>query len=562
MKNKRCFTSPESYVNLSSKVFFLICIIFSIATTYHVTGHFLDSDTSSELVLASHLIETGKILSPDWFYATELRFLHVQLIYIPLMLLIDDWFWIRYLGALIMQLVYIISFGCLVRTVGKSKNFFRFGAALLLLPVSVTYGRIVLYHNHYLPNVTVAFFLVALSMHFVGEVDWRSKKTWLWLWLLAALSFAAGMNSIRQLMITHAPLLLISIVFCWMDDAKDKDHSRSAFLKPVNLNLLFCSVYATVFSFFGLIFQGILCSRLGINLDSQSETNLLSFIGFDNIPDILYGFFHQFGYRKNIPMLSVSGILALGGIFTGCFLIYISVMRIRQNRASNNKRTTLLSLFFLFHTIVMIIVFLLTRNTETKYYYPLYLSLCYPWAVPLVLLNLEELPPKIHTLRTKKLFAFISVSMLLLSSAFNLLYFQEASCSPQTYEGLGFQNKDKKAELTEAVDFLMAHGYDKGYANHWEGNIVTEMTNGNIPMVIIDDQDLGTYGNLKYRDWLSYPWLRESPCEKPFLLLTEAALHIFQKSDCYTYCTLIYSGHNHVAYSIDNLEAFVNTLYY
>jgi hypothetical protein len=77
-----------------------------------------------------------------------------------------------------MQVIYISAFGCLIHAAGQSRRFFFRGAAMLLLPASVAYGRIVLYHNHYLPNITFSFLLLALSMGFTGKVDWLSKKTW------------------------------------------------------------------------------------------------------------------------------------------------------------------------------------------------------------------------------------------------------------------------------------------------------------------------------------------------------------------------------------------------
>lgn len=542
---------------------FLLSAVLSVITTYYVSAHYIDSDTSSELVLASHWIETGKILSEDWLYGSELRLFHVQLIYVPLMLLLDDWLLVRYIGALIMQAIYIASFACLVYAAGKDRRFFFRGAALLLLPVSVAYGRIVLYHNHYLPNITFSFLLVALSMGFTGTVDWRSKKTWLRLFFLAGLSFAGGLNSIRQLMITHAPLLLTALVFCWLEDAKSNDSSRTAFLKPANLNLLFCSFYAAVFSFLGLKAQNYLCGRLGIRIAIQSESNILSFLEADYFNDMLYGFFHQFGYRSSVPMLSIMGILALGGIFTGCYLLFVSVKRLLQNTPAQDRRNALLAVFFLAYTAVMMLIFLITRNSEPLYHYPLYLSLCFSWAVPLLLTVLEDIPAAMHPLQPRKFFAIVACMLLLLSSAANVCYFQGSERFPQTYEGLGFQNRDKKEELADVVEYLTEQGYDKGYAEHWEGNIVTEMTDGHIPMVAIfcNEGDGGT-GNLNYAPYLYSLWLRESPCEKPFLLLTEASVSTFLKSDSSAYCTQIYSDHNHTAFSIDNPAAFAETLNY
>ena len=68
-------------------VIFSLSLILSIFTTWHVTGHILDSDASSEMVLAQQLSQNGGILSRDWIYSTELRVMSTQLVFAPLFLL-------------------------------------------------------------------------------------------------------------------------------------------------------------------------------------------------------------------------------------------------------------------------------------------------------------------------------------------------------------------------------------------------------------------------------------------------------------------------------------------
>lgn len=566
MKSKRRITPSKYYTNLIPVLLFLAAVIINIFTTHYVSSHYIDSDTSCELILAQHWIDAKTPLSPDWIYGSELRLFHSQLVYVPLMLLLDNWQTVRFIGILIMQALYIVSFSCLVRASGQSKNFFFYGATMLLLPVSVTYGRIVLYHNHYLPNITISFFLIALSMGFIDNVDWRSWKTWLRLTLLAMLSFAGGLNSIRQLLITHTPLVLTFVALCWIEDAKNQDKTKSAFLKPANLKFLFCSISSAGFSLLGLKANHVLCDRFDLRIFVQSDNKNLSLMDAQYINDMLYGFFHQFGFREGVSMLSVNGILTLGSIFISCYLIFISVKQLLHSHSSQNKRKTVLSLLFLAHVTVLILVFLVTTSTSDPYHYPLYLSLCFSWAVPLILTHLGELPSAIHPLQAKRLFASVSVLLLLLSGTVNILYFQGSEQFPQVYEGLTFQNRNKKAELIEAVAYLTQHGYDKGYADHWDSGVITEMTNGNMPMVTIDYSHDFTgsniNGNIKYQDTLISLWLRESPCEKPFLILTTADAESLAVSDTLKYCTEVYAGQYHVIYDITNLDAFMNTLHY
>lgn len=209
----------------------------------------------------------------------------------------------------------------------------------------------------------------------------------------------------------------------------------------------------------------------------------------------------------------------------------------------------------------MTLLFFLTEPSG-GYHFSLYLSLSFSWAVPLVLVILEDIPRTIHPLQPGKFFAIVTCAVLVLSGAVNTCYFQGSEQFPQTYEGLSFRNRDKKAELTAVVSYLSAQGYDKGYASHWEGNIVTEMTDGQIPMaVIICETNDDSISNLTYAPYLYPLWNRESPCEKPFLLLTETDAEDFKNSDSSAYCTPIYSGYHHVAYSIHDPEAFTYTLY-
>lgn len=161
------------------RLLFWLTFAVSIVTTWYVAGHYLDSDASSEMVLAQHWIDTGNILSNDWIYGSEIRLLHMQLIYAPLLLIFDSWQTVRFLGAVIMQGIYLASYGYLLRQAGLGKKQFYLGGTLLLLPVSVVYGRFILYHNHYLPNITISFFLVGMVLGFAREESPRALSFWL-----------------------------------------------------------------------------------------------------------------------------------------------------------------------------------------------------------------------------------------------------------------------------------------------------------------------------------------------------------------------------------------------
>ena len=117
--------------------------------------------------------------------------------------------------------------------------------------------------------------------------------------------------------------------------------------------------------------------------------------------------------------------------------------------------------------------------------------------------------------------------------------------------------------MTELVDYLVENDYDSGYATFWESNIVTELSDGKLPMVSVSfEDDEKEVSFLHYYTWLVSQWQMEAPKEKPFLIITTESKVIFEKSLNFPYCTCIYSDEYHCAYSIDDLEKFSETLNY
>ena len=119
-----------------SALFFAACCLMSLYLTYQTAAKLQDSDASSELVLAHLLADNNQLLSPDWFYSTELRVLNTQLIYMPLFKIFTDWKLVRFFGALLLQAILVLSYYFRSRQAGFSRNVFLFTGGLLLLPAS------------------------------------------------------------------------------------------------------------------------------------------------------------------------------------------------------------------------------------------------------------------------------------------------------------------------------------------------------------------------------------------------------------------------------------------
>lgn len=203
--------------SILSALFFALCGLMSLYLTYKTAGNLLDSDASSELVLARLLADTNQILSRDWFYSTELRVLNTQLIYMPLFKIFSDWKLVRFFGALLLQAILVLSYYFLSRQAGFSRNVFFLTGGLLLLPASTPYARIVLLHSYYVPHIAIGFFLLGLLLGFGN----REKKKGLriaYLVLFLLLSLLSGLGGVRQLLVTFLPLLAAAFLLLLCSD--------------------------------------------------------------------------------------------------------------------------------------------------------------------------------------------------------------------------------------------------------------------------------------------------------------------------------------------------------
>ena len=61
--------------------------------------HFINSDDASELVLANILADQHGIITRDWYYSTELRFLNTNLVNAPLFMIFHNWRLVRMLAG-------------------------------------------------------------------------------------------------------------------------------------------------------------------------------------------------------------------------------------------------------------------------------------------------------------------------------------------------------------------------------------------------------------------------------------------------------------------------------
>lgn len=495
---------------------FALSIVLTVFVTWQTAQSCLDGDASSELVLAQHLNETGRILSSDWYYSTELRVLNTQLVFAPLFSLFSDWTMVRFTGALILQATLVLSFFYLCRQAKLSWGARFLGGALLLLPVSVGYGRIVLYHNYYMPHITISFLITALFMSVIRCRKAGHRSACIRLFALCALSFGSGLGGVRQGMITHIPILLLLFVLFFQESMKRplfaslKDHWRG-------IAVSLCAFFAFLTGY--AVNARFLSSRFFF----RSYNDLtLRLIDPGKLSDVLFGCLHAFGFRQDIPVLSISGILSLTAVFSFSFCVVRGALLLSDDQHSPAHR--FLGLLFPCAMLVMLSVFLLI---DSAWHYLLYFLPVTVWSVVLLAMLYDQMPSQAIQFKTTHVLALLTAICLTANGLVNAAFFASTGkLFSQPYTGVGSSDILLAGKLEKPVEFLLENDYELGYAEFWYANTVTEISDGAISAINLI---FNHYNRpLVIHEWLMLESTLKMQTDKVFLLLSHQDDRLYQ----------------------------------
>ncbi len=410
----------------------------------------LDADMASEQVLA-HLLAHSPGFSPlstDWCYSTELRVLNTQLVMAPLFRLLDNWHLVRVLGSLILMLLYLAAWFFFARRAGLRLGGLL-GAVLLLLPLGPLYRQYVLAGLYYIPHIAISFFSL-------GCVFWalrrRGPSQVAAVVLLCLVAFGAGLGGPRQLFVLYLPFTLAAGGLAWLYCPRDRRGSRT-------LALAMTSPYgpATVFAL-----AADLCAGLGylVNALVLSKTYLFETQGYlaysslslTRIQDLLAAWLAAFGWEQGsvFSLRTLFNLLALGFAAAS---VWVSVRLVTARDIRPEHR--LVGALYLAAGGCFVFLYAFTNSGYSeRYLLPLTVL-----AIPLLEIWRMDLAPRGRSVLV------CGALLLALTLRGGLAYAQAAG---ETNPNLA------------TTRFLVENGYTQGYASFWDGNVMTELSNGSI----------------------------------------------------------------------------------
>lgn len=486
----------ERALRVVPPAFFVLCALLCLCLLIATTGQITDSDAASELMLGKLLADDGYLspFSRDWYYSTELTVFNCHFMYGVLFHFIDSYFWVRLLGNIILCALLVLSYKALCWGAGLSSAAFWLGAGVLLLPVSVSYARIVLMHQFYTVHLMRAFVLAGLTLRLYREPE--SRRAWLVAALLLLESFFSGLAGPRQLAVTGIPLAMAA--FCRFL-LKDKPRRADAWL------LLSLACMGVGY----LVNSRVLSGMYRFSL--YGETVLKPF-NWRNLFDGFYYVIELCGYRPGVRAISLLGVTSVMGFFCAFILLWATYRACREKDLTNEPAKTILSRTFLFSLVGMQV----TGHLMYGVAYSLYYIPAIIFALPSFFAYTERQKEPVFAHRL--LLVFLMLSMLV-NGALTTHWLGAKRDGSMTYGGLGFQNVNIVRDMQGVKDFLYENKALQGLSTFWNGNVLAEMSNGEIvPAGIHINSDR----SISWVNWLTSPLYQQLKPGNAYLLLEKA----------------------------------------
>jgi len=416
-----------------------------------------DSDISSEMILAKVLNEEHGMISKNWYYSTELRVLNIQILYSFFFHFFQDWTMVRTAACITSYLLMLVSYYYMMHQMGYD-SLYAVSALFLLLPISDGYFEYVLLALLYASFISISFFAVGLVFHY-GKASALMKRVILV--IAVGLAFMAGLGGARHVVVLYLPLFAATVLMTLIQK------------KPSGY--LVCSAAGFVSSCAGyLINSRVLAGKYHFLTWVEGMNFRASLQG---IQDLFFGTLRAFGYsygdQEPTPAASAfSCVLAL--------VMAVCVLRTVIGRWKKPDQIWLLAAYF---SCVYGIFFCMYTFTDMLYS-DRYNMAAMVFAIPIIVLNLTE----IYWNRYVKLglTAFLCAGILL----FSVLRFGH------------YGSLDKTAQLRSIAAYLAEEETFAGYATFWNGNVLTELSDGAVDVWIWEDDLSDQYEVDKVLLWL------------------------------------------------------------
>ena len=460
-----------------------LVILLTLYMDVYVARNVLDGDASDLLYCGNIFAQEKDLFSTNYYYSTEVRLLGMSSVFSFFFLLTGQWTLVRVLGTITVQTIYALSFLFMTRQAGLSRKTRVTVAALSLLPFSIPYARIVLYHLYYTLYLANMFFIIGLTLWTLRRGKEGLKQALLPAVLLGLLWTFVGLNGIRHMLLIGIPLL----VGCIVELLRAFRKAPWVYGKPWRQQVL---LHTEAFRLTLLMIGSCLCFLAGFVINQHV---LLPYYGIVNsssawyapiqtaqrYADIWNGWLTAIGVRNSaLSLVGIRGFSLAAALVSFVWLLYRSVCFLRKGGTMEQRLLGGLYALSMFST-TLVFVFDSGCRFYELYYVPVIVL-----ALPTLALELDDHPP---VLTARKALCFLVSLCFLFQGAYSAWYLRVERRNMDTWSGLTHQDLTCADECRDCVAFMQENGYQYGMMPYWHANVMIELSNGSLTILPYED---------------------------------------------------------------------------
>ena len=492
----------------------------------------MNSDLASEMMLEKSLSETNHMFHSGWYYSTELRILNTLLVRAPLFKIFSDWTTVRTVGNALLFCFMLCSYLVLLKYLKVDLKFSLLTAAMLLCPFSRIWLDIMYEGAYYIPHVTITFFYLTLFLMVekAGHEANRIKKGGILAGYLL-LSVILGMSGIRYMLNIQLPILMTSALLVLFNrnyqEIREKptaeNFKKALKWKPTLYFLIsLIGVAATILGYF-------ISERLLHNVFRFHSYANNKFKSFSDVPlltqlsKLAEDLLGLLGYSQGVKLFSLQGIRNIAVLLLLLLFLLIFIKIVSSKTLSCEKRFT--ALFFISSFLISSATFVLLDSYTSRYYIPVLAA-----AVPAAAIYLQEEEKKLDRI-------FIGGGCIAAALIIGLLVWKEYA----------FDCRDNRNNREDVLAYLLDNDLTFGYATFWNGNVLTELSNGEVEVAGVSTINKDSIG---YYQWLTFAKYHEPGYHegKVFILLAKSELEAFQSTELSKEGELAYQDSGYTVY--------------
>ena len=438
-----------------------ITVLTPILFFIYCPDNLMHSDMSAEVILSKLLASEGRLVSPNWFYSTEIRIVYSQLIMTPLFMIFPakGMHMIKLASIIIYMFLLLLAYLFTAKEFDIKKTALFLSGALLFAPLSNEYFDMVLIGCFYTSQLIVTYLLIKL---FVRDIPEKLAVKALVLFILLASSFTVGLSGMRYLASLFAPLFLAVIIQMILDKEKGtlKDIRTRAFIS------FGMGVFATI----GCAINLFVLPKF-YHFDDSGN---VSIVPLGEVPERFITsiklMLRLLGFREGETLLGAAGTgygqMGFGDGLVNVikaaaliFLLYVVIYLFKNRYKVLGPKQRMLLYYFICSFFINWIMLIFTDVLMQYRYWIPSLSI----AILLVGIYLSVLG------NDRKILRLIPVAVIVLTVLSS--YYGELL-------------KDYKyndcAKRYAYMDFLEKEGYEFGYATFWNASVTEYLSDGKI----------------------------------------------------------------------------------